>query len=287
MTASTSPVVVGVDGSEQSMIAAGWAAAEVRLVRAPLHIVVVNDDPARDPSAAAAAQRAAQHCRAREPEVAVSHEVARGHPPEVLLERSHGARLLVVGSHGRGRMVAALLGSISATVAYQASCPVVVVREDRPVATPAPVVVGLDDSAASRIALQFALDAAAARHTELVAVQAWREPAAEYPMAVADAIAGPPTAADRLFGEVQRTLTEQLAGWGEKYPDVPVRAAATRGHPVAVLCAVARDAQLLVVGHRGRGGFTDLRLGSVAAGVLHHADCPVAVVRVPHQPGQE
>ncbi|MFI0467741.1 universal stress protein [Saccharopolyspora sp. 5N102] len=54
---------------------------------------------------------------------------------------------------------------------------------------------------------------------------------------------------------------------------------AQRGHPVAELAAAAEDARLLVVGHRGRGGFTGLLLGSVAAGVLHHASCPVAVVR--------
>jgi nucleotide-binding universal stress UspA family protein len=286
MTASTSPVLVGVDGSRHSLTAAGWAAVEARRLRAPLQVVVVNDDPLRDSYAAAAARQAARSCRAAEPEIMVRHEVLRGHPAEALLERSHGARLLVVGSRGQSRAVATLLGSISAAVAFHASCPVVVVRADRPGSAAAPVVAGLDDSPASRIALQFALDAAAGRHTELVAVQAWRNPAAEYPMAVADEIVGSRGEADRLHDAVRRSLNEQLAGWGEKYPDVPVRAVVGEGHPVAVLCDAARDAQLLVVGHRGRGGFTDLRLGSVAAGVLYHARCPVAVVRVPQPAGR-
>lgn len=85
---------------------------------------------------------------------------------------------------------------------------------------------------------------------------------------------------EALEDDVRRELAEQLAGWEQRYPQVvAVRSSVPRGHPVVELTNAARDAQLLVVGHRGHGGFTGMLLGSVASGVLHHASCPVAVVR--------
>jgi nucleotide-binding universal stress UspA family protein len=283
MTAPTAPVLVGVDGSEESLAAAVWAAAEADLLHASLHIVVANDDPVRDDYATAVARQAAHQCRAQAPSLAVTYEVVRDHPAEVLLARSHRARLIVVGTRGHGRVMAALLGSISTAVAYHAVCPVIVVPGNRLTAATAPVVVGLDGSIASQAALQFAFDVAAARHTELTAVHTWREPVAEYPMMVADAIAGPPSESERIERVVEQSLAQQLSGWDKKYPDVPVRLVAREGHPVDVLCGLAEEAHLLVVGHRGRGGFAGLMLGSVAAGVLHHARQPVAVIRAPHQ----
>ncbi|GDY33806.1 universal stress protein [Gandjariella thermophila] len=281
MTTSTKLVLAGVDGSEQSLAAASWAATEAALSHARLHVLVVNDDPARDDYASATARRGAQHCNWRYPDLAVTHEVVRGHPAEVLVDRSRQAQQLVVGSRGHGRFAATLLGSISAAVAYHAHCPVVVVRDHHGPGARAPVVVGVDDSLASRLALQFAFDAATVRHTELIAVHAWREPAVDYPMLIPDAIAAPLTDLDRIEEVVRGNLAQHLDGWREKYPDVTVHPMARRGHPVRVLADTATDAdgQLLVVGHRGRGGFAGLRLGSVAAGVLHHVHGPVAVVR--------
>lgn len=70
-----------------------------------------------------------------------------------------------------------------------------------------------------------------------------------------------------------------LAGAGAAEPDVVVHHRVVRGNPVTVLVEASRDADLLVVGSRGRGGFRGLLLGSVSRAVLHHAGCPVAVVR--------
>src|SRR6185503_19830498 len=72
---------------------------------------------------------------------------------------------------------------------------------------------------------------------------------------------------------------ELLAGWHEEYPDVEVRRHLVRGHPVRTLVEEARGAEMLVVGSRGRGGFSGLLLGSVSNGVLREATCPVAVIR--------
>jgi nucleotide-binding universal stress UspA family protein len=76
-------------------------------------------------------------------------------------------------------------------------------------------------------------------------------------------------------------LTAQIAPWAEKFPDVVVEPAVVGGHPVRVLTDLSRTAQLLVVGTRGQGGFTGLLLGAVSLQLLHHADCPVLIVRAP------
>ena len=73
-------------------------------------------------------------------------------------------------------------------------------------------------------------------------------------------------------------LAETIAGWQEKYPDVAVRSAVIRDHPVSGLVAESMAQRLLVVGNRGQHPFADTLLGSIAQGVLHHATCPVAVI---------
>jgi nucleotide-binding universal stress UspA family protein len=77
-----------------------------------------------------------------------------------------------------------------------------------------------------------------------------------------------------------RLLAEVIAGWHAKYPDVVVRREVTHAGPRKALIEATHQAQLVVVGTRGRGGFAGLLLGSVSQAVLHHAACPVAVV--PH-----
>jgi nucleotide-binding universal stress UspA family protein len=84
---------------------------------------------------------------------------------------------------------------------------------------------------------------------------------------------------DAIDADEHRLLSERLAGWSEKYPDVPVQRLVTRHRPAATLIEQSAHAQLVVVGSRGRGGFAGLLLGSVSHALLHHAACPVAVVR--------
>jgi nucleotide-binding universal stress UspA family protein len=79
--------------------------------------------------------------------------------------------------------------------------------------------------------------------------------------------------------EEREVLAERLAGWCEKYPDVPVRRLVVRDRPARALVGESGRAQLVVVGSRGRGGLRGMVLGSVSQALLHHAHCPVAVVR--------
>ncbi|RKT87967.1 Nucleotide-binding universal stress protein, UspA family [Saccharopolyspora antimicrobica] len=263
--ARTRSVVVGVDGSPPSVRAALWAGAEAVRTGLPLHLLQVDGAPAGH-----TIDELTGKCRKAIPELVVTGEVTAGHPAQELVRRSAEAQLVVVGSHGHGAFREALLGSTSTSLAAHARCPVVVVRgEPR---TAGPVVVGVDDSPGSHAALQHAFDHAAHRRTELIAVQAL--PDAHFS---ADVYPAPDPREIRTRADLH--LAEQLAGWCADYPDVPVHRDVANQHPVTALCHAAESAQLLVVGHRGRGGFAGLLLGSVAHGVLHHAPCPVAVVR--------
>lgn len=269
MPSPAQPVVAGVDGSEYAVTAAQWAAEEAGRRRTTLHLVAINDDPVRAEYADKALREAVERCRART-ESEVTGETISGHPVDELLRYSERAQLVVLGSRGQGRFADALLGSVSNAVATRAASPVVVIR-----GTPAgtgPIVVGVDGSPTSQDALRCAFEAATRRGADLIVVEAWHEEGL---------LAVPPVPEDRekVQRRLTQALTEQLAGLRAKYPDVNARPIVRHGHPVATLKDIARDAQLLVVGHRGRGGFDGLFLGSVAAGVLRHALCPVMVVR--------
>jgi nucleotide-binding universal stress UspA family protein len=179
----------------------------------------------------------------------------------------------VVGSRGLGGVSGLLLGSVAVALAAHASCPMVVVRgEDRPDAADLPVGIGVDGSPTSEAALAFAFEAAAVRGVGLVAVHTWAD--VEFRPGMAPLVDWSSIAEDE-----EVVLAERLAGWSTKYPDVPVRRVVQRDGAATALVELSRDAQLVVVGSRGRGQLSGLLLGSVSHGVLHRSHCPVAVVR--------
>lgn len=122
------------------------------------------------------------------------------------------------------------------------------------------------------MAIAFAYAAAAARGVSLVAVHAWWDLAF-------DLATAPELDWDAIEATEHELLPERLAGWVEKYPDVPVERLTIRDRPAHSLLEHADRAQLVVVGSRGRGEFSGLVLGSVSNVLLHRASCPVAVVR--------
>jgi nucleotide-binding universal stress UspA family protein len=228
------------------------------------------------------AQRIADDTRRQHPDLDVSAEVIDSAAPPGLIEVSRSAELMVLGARGRGGFRRLLLGSVSAQVAAHARCPVIVVRDDTlpdsdiaVAAVGGPVVVGVDGSEGSDVAVEFAFGEAALRGAELVAVYAWS--------GTTMVMLGPVTTErfepDALMEESDRMLAEALAGWCEKYPDVPVhRRALLSDSAVGSLIGAGKTASLIVVGSRGHGGFAQLLLGSVSDGVLRHAHVPVAVV---------
>lgn len=219
---------------------------------------------------------AVERARAAAPEVDVSHAVVTAEPLTVLEAQSRSAELVVVGSRGMGGFVGLLVGSTALHLAAHGRCPVLVVREQPGAA--GPIVLGVDGSAAGEPAMDFAFAEAALRNAPLLALHAWTTWNAPMP-APQDAstpYANPPGA---LAGEEERLLYEALAGHRDKYPDVVVEHKAMHGRTRELLIEASRSAQLVVVGARGRGGFVGLLLGSVSQAVLHHAHCPIAVVR--------
>jgi nucleotide-binding universal stress UspA family protein len=188
-----------------------------------------------------------------------------GQATAVLCERSHDADAIVVGCRGRGGIAGMLLGSVSWQVAAQAGCPVVVVRGRwRSVGdhVRGPVVVGVDGSAAADAALGFGFAEARLRGVPLLAV-----------CALADS-----PASRGGYLRLQAEFEPAIARHEKKHPEVPVLRQVAQGGARDALLAAAHDAQLLVVGSRGRGGVAGMLLGSVSQAVLHHALCPVAVV---------
>lgn len=278
--------MVGVDGSPAALDAVRWAAAEavprkllLRLVHAA-DVVAGRFDGSLPPpqSFFDELQRAGQELLAEAADVAgeagartVSTEMPFEPAAPLLLELSRDARMIVLGSSGRGGFTGMLAGSTAVAVSAHASCPVAVVRGR---AEPGgPVVAGVDGSPTSERALAVAFDEAAWREVPLVAVHAWSDAGFGVPL---------PTP-DFDWAEVEREqrlmLSERLAGWCERYPEVRVERVVVRDRPRDELLARSRAAQLVVVGSRGRGGFRGLVLGSTSQALIHHADCPVLVVR--------
>lgn len=134
-------ILVGVDGSASSKEALRWAADEARRRGAAVDVVLAWDNPYRDmwlPSdppgtdplahLRVALGRTVSAALADRPPVELDMAVVEGHPAQVLIDRAHGAELLVVGSRGHGAVVGAVLGSVSFHCVAHAPCPVVVVR---------------------------------------------------------------------------------------------------------------------------------------------------------------
>ena len=285
-------IVVGVDGSPPSLHALDWAAREAVARHRPLRIVhafrwpLTNElmgPPAVGPpdaglqhAAETVLLAAADRARAAAPTLQVSTDLPADVPAAALIDASNGADLLVVGSRGLGGFTGLLLGSVGVQTAAHAACPVIVIRDidsDDGGAGAGQVLVGVDDSDLSSLAVDFAFAHAALHGMGVVAVHAYQR------TTVAPPVASSVPASDAQHEVRARMLTEAMAGYRDKYLDVPVQEKLVHGRPAAVLVAESAGAALTVVGSRGRGGFTGLLLGSTSQAVLHHASSPVAIIR--------
>jgi nucleotide-binding universal stress UspA family protein len=293
------PVVVGVDGSESARMAAVWAADEAARRHARLRIVHANLWPTvRQPAGhypiqyqqpmlehgRKLIQDAVDAAKRRHPGLVVTDELVMALPVDLMLAESGNAQLVVLGSRGLGGFTGLLLGSVGVAVAAHGRCPLVVVRGHDPQGPPpaeGPVVVGVDGSPHDTPALRFAFEAADWRGAPLIAVHTW----SDVPL---DASAGEwhrHLDWDAIQEGERRLLAERLAGWQQEFPDVKVTQQVSRDRPVRSLLDAAQTAQLLVVGSRGRGGFTGMLLGSTSHALLHHCPCPIAVVRTDQKRG--
>ncbi|MBX6357171.1 MAG: universal stress protein [Micromonosporaceae bacterium] len=294
------PIVVGVDGSEDSIRAARWAVDEARLRDRPVELVhaytwpvpmVPLAPPPVDWTETSLRQAAealladvlakvrADAGREAKPaeDVSVTASAHAGPAPYTLLDQARRADMVVVGHRGHGGFAGLLLGSVAATVAAHAECPVAVVRPYPGGRAPdGLVLVGADGSPASSVAVGFAFEEAKRRGAQLGVVHAWRPPVRFW--------GGDEPSPDHVHpsdlesGQL-RQLQEWIQPWRDKYPEVDVRWMLTVERPAAALVEAAREATLVVVGSRGHGGFAGLLLGSVSQQLINHAPCPVVVVR--------
>lgn len=295
MTDKDRTVVVGVDGSGASLAAVKWAAKLASTRGLELEIVhglqiaalcyggvglagidVLFDAVRQDGERALAESR--RQVEAVDKDLVVRSDMPTETPAPLLIELSRRARMVVVGATGSGGFAGMLLGTTAATLVSHAHSPVAVIRGRQGsayVPESGPVVVGVDGSPTSEQAIAVAFEEASLRGVPLVAVHAWSDVTYED---FAGTVRIMPQWESVVEGE-ERLLAQRLAGWQEKYPDVEIRRELRRDRPRHALLGVSENAQLVVVGSRGRGGFTGLLLGSTSQALVQHADCPVLVVR--------
>ena len=284
-------IVVGVDGSVESLAALAWAWREAQLRNATLDVVHAWSYPVgtyidgltpvpsfgRPQFIDIATQVLNEACEGFDNSGVDLHRfVEEGPAAGCLLERARGATMLVVGSRGRGGFAGLLLGSVSQQCAHHACGPVVIVRDGR-IAPEGErcgrIVVGVDGSEGAGAALRWALDESARREgSDVVAVMAWGTLDQHHAVGVEiEPHYGLEQARDAL-----RSFVEQAVGL-EDAPNVDLEP--VNDSPAPGLIGAAIGADLLVVGARGIGGFRSLLLGSVSQQCSHHAPCPIAIVR--------
>ncbi|MFI9755158.1 universal stress protein [Streptomyces collinus] len=284
------PLIVGVDGSDGSILAIDWAADEAVRHGLPLRLVYASlweryegalpslgrERPRERVMADHIVASAEERVRRLNPDLKVTGEAVAAEAVAALLSEGDSASALVTGSRGRGELKGALLGSVSLAVAARAYCPVIVVRGDKAglAGTHGRILLGAGGPDTSAEAVRFAFREAEARGCELDVVRAWRLPANEN--------ADPPAPAETPVYEHEAQasdLVEALvADVMADHPAVRVRRATAEGPARKVLVNRSAAADLVVVGARRRSGHFGLQLGRVSHTLLHHADCPVAVV---------
>jgi len=271
-------IVVGTDGSDHAATAVRWAADEA--VRRGVALEVIHawlppypiaptdlfdvDEPVQR-AAETLVNATVERLRQEVPDlVEVRASAPMEHPAPALLHAAGGAELLVVGSPSRGGFAGLLRGSVSERCLTRSPCPVAVVPEVADIPR-GRVVVGVDGSAASAQALAWAAREASLRWARLHVVHAWRPDvegvdASEHSRALLEAMV------DGLENERDSGL-----------PDPMLQSVAGPAVPALLRCAA--QAELLVLGARGPGGFRGVLLGSVSRHCAHRPACPTVVVR--------
>lgn len=209
-------------------------------------------------------KHATDEARAAAADVAAVTDIAEGDPVNVLLRAAGSADLLAIGDGGLSSYDSLPTGARAVRIAAEASCSVLVARDTA--AKPGPVLVGIDGTRDAEHALGQAFDVAAHRGVDLVILHVTEADGRP-------AVTRPPT-------EIDPVLLAKISACQRRYPHVPFDVRDVPGDPVRVLADEGAGVALVVVGARGDLP-TRSSLGAVSMGVLHHAPCPVLVVRGP------
>ncbi|MFG3193410.1 universal stress protein [Streptomyces omiyaensis] len=283
-------VVAGVDGSEEALSAALWAAEEAFLRRSALFLVHATDTDAlarylfqaeieeSRRTGREVLDHAAETVSAHHPEVTVLKELSARPPSEALRHAAALSGTIVVGHRGRGGFASLLLGSVGLRTAATASRPVIVVRGHAETAHPGVVLAGIRDDhdlGCARAAAREAL----LRGQPLRLLHVWRT---AWPRGERTAPrTGPCHQADDRV-RVQSRTTGLLR---EEFPDLKIETEGVKNPSVpGALVEASRDADLLVVGGRRAPDYLGPTLGRTTLALLQHAHCPVELVPR-HGPG--
>lgn len=287
-------VLVGVDGSPASDTALAWAldvatrtGARVEALHAwqwtaGMLGVIAPDAPA---TLAVAARHAAQTALAKAladrpldaREVEATARTSEGDAASRLLEEAASSALLVLGRHGQSawtrRLVGQALGSVASACLSRSAVPVAIVPQDAVTAPPERIVVGVDGSPSSERALRWAVEHARTSRSPVLAVLAWQLTTLPAPPAAREdwSVAPLNEWEDLARGLLGDTVAHAVG-------DADVEELVLHRPAAAGLLEMVQPADLLVLGERGRGGFTRLLLGSVSRQCAEHAPCPVVVV---------
>ncbi|MGW3606988.1 universal stress protein [Micromonospora sp. NPDC005161] len=264
-TSADAAVLVGL-GSDRDLPVVHQAAQEASAHGRPLHLLHTFDWHAAFSADTVAAPRdhaedlitrGAQLAHGIEPGLTVRGEIVEGGMLPILIRRSEAAFLLAVGDSGMAGTARCIPADTSAVqLAARAGCPLLVVRQEQP--PPGPVLVGVDGSPSSTLALEWAFECAARRCTRLLALRVV-EP-------------------DEDTDMVSDQLAEVVARFSTRRTDVEAQCRVIRGDPGQVLVDVSRSAQVALVAARGDEPGRGM-LGAVAQSMLYHSPAPVIIVR--------
>nr|WP_106432386.1 universal stress protein [Streptomyces sp. LaPpAH-108] len=277
----TLPLVVGVDGSDSSLVAVDWAVDEAARHGLPLKLLygslweryegglpsLGGERPSEQVLAEHIVGSAAERAERRDPDVKVTTGIVPREGADALVRAGDEASAVVTGARGRGPFTSMLLGSVGLAVAARASCPVIVVRGDRAglAGEHERILLGLGEADTGTRALEFAYREAETRGCGLDVVRAWRRPVHDRSGAGYEE-----RAAALLAASVERPSAA--------FPRVRTYPAVAEGPAAKVLVDRSAAADLVIVGARHRTDRFGLQLGRVGHALLHHAACPVAVV---------
>lgn len=267
-------IVVGLDGTEASLVALDWAAE--RAARGPCRMQIVRVDRsgwlggehAEDPALVSAQRRAGD----RAPSAEIASRAVAGRMPDTLVREAQGADLLVIGAHRRRPVRSALTGWLPLRTVSRSRIPVAVVPDGWS-GLDGPIVVGVDDDDSSSEAIRFAAAEAEAAGVGLTMVHAWMMPPPTTDGAVA-LLASP----IEVKGGHRRILDQAHRDVVQTHPALAVERSLVHDNPIDALLTAASTASLLVLGTHHRGFLAAAMLGSVGQDALWQCDIPVCVV---------
>ena len=290
----TNRIVVGVDGSAPSIVALRWAAFEARRRNAEVFVVscyrvpvygspegavypTPDDIELFEESAAEVVARAIAIIAEIDPKIAADSLTAMAPAAIAIAEAARPGDEIVVGATGHTGGLDGLLGSVAMSVVHRSHVPVIVVPASPAVeagSSMKKIVVGVDGSAPSLHALEWAYNEALVAGAELTAVHGWIYPYVGERTSVSE----PRT---QMQLDAMEELKFSLESLGPRLTggSLHIHARLLEQSPAEALLEESKDADLVVIGSRGRGALRAALLGSVSRTVAQHASCPVAVIR--------